>query len=130
MNSFVSISFVFFFLVKGIFPGIDLDCEIQKIPHLLDHYKEHKTNNEWSFWQFLEEHYLNNDDSESQHEDPEHENLPFHGNQHCCHPALFFVSEQHISVSDLEQVIQTNFSFYKAFPLLEFLDSLFHPPQI
>lgn len=126
MNSFVSISFVFFFLVKGVFPGIDLGCEIQKIPHLLDHYKEHKTNNEWSFWQFLEEHYLSNDASE----DPEHENLPFHGNQHCCHPALFYISAESISVSDLEQVIQTNFSLYKIFCSLEFFDSPFQPPQV
>ena len=92
---------MFFFLAKGVFPGIDLGCEIQKIPHLLGHYKEHKTNNEWSFWQFLEEHYLDKDNTEGRDVDPEHENLPFQGNQHCCYPALFYVSEQHISVSDL-----------------------------
>lgn len=109
------------------FPGIDLGCEIQKIPNLLSHYKEHSDS---SFWQFIEEHYLDNDDVQGQHEDPEHENLPFHGSQHCGHPALFYISAEHISVLDMELATQINFPFYKIFRYFEFLDSPFQPPQV
>lgn len=124
VNPFASI-LMFLFLAKGMLPGIDLGCEIQKIPNLLSHYKEH---NENTFWEFLEEHYLNND-IQTQHEDPEHENLPFHGNQHCSHLALFYLSEEHILLLDLGLAMQINFSFFNVFCYFEFLDSPFQPPK-
>lgn len=131
MNSFASISLVLLFLIKGMAPGIDLGCELQKLPNLLNHYEEHKACNDGSFWQFILDDYINFDgDSQDHHNDDEHKNLPFHGNHHCCNFSIFFTSDEHFTVMVLDFTTQTKFSFHDSFQPSEFLDSPFQPPQV
>ena len=132
MNSFASISFIFIFLVKGMFPGIDLGCELQKLPNLLDHYQEHKTCNDNSFLIFLVNDYINlaGDAEQPHHDDTDHEELPFHGNHQCCHASTFYASDGHFSITAFEYAFQAEFDSYKPPHSSEFLDSPLRPPQV
>lgn len=132
MNSLASISFVVLFLVKGIFPGIDLGCELKKLPNLLDHYQEHKACNDNSFLIFLVNDYINLDGDSEQphHDDTDHEDLPFHGNHQCGYTSIFYASDEGFSLTAFEYAIEATFAFYKASRSSEFLDSPFQPPQV
>jgi hypothetical protein len=109
---------------------MDLCCELPKIPNLIEHYKEHKECNEGSFWQFLVDDYLNIDGGSKDHRDDSgHQNLPFHGNTACCHPAVFYAPDQYFSLAAVELVQQIAFGYHSTFHPSEFLDLPFQPPK-
>lgn len=111
-------------------PGLDLGCELQKLPNLLEHYQEHKACNDNSFLIFLINDFFHADDLAQDHEDSEHENLPFHGNHNCCHPTSFYANQQHFSITAWGFNTPHNFGFYNITFSTLFLDSPFQPPQI
>ncbi|MEX2564343.1 MAG: hypothetical protein WD431_00190 [Cyclobacteriaceae bacterium] len=132
MNSFASISLLLLFLIKGLVPYMDLCCELLKIPNLFEHYEEHKTCNDGSFWQFLVEDYLNVDgDAQDHRDDSGHDNLPFHGtNTQCCHPPVFYAPDQQFSLIVFEFVQQVEFGHNSTFHPSVYLDSPFQPPKV
>ena len=130
MNSFASISLLLLFLVKGMFPNLDIGCELLKIPNLMEHYTEHRECNDGSFLQFLWDDYLNVDGEPGDHrDDSSHDNLPFHGNTHCCHPSVFYAPEQYFSLATFELAQQTAFGYRSTFHTFESFDSPFQPPK-
>src|SRR5690554_7650307 len=130
MNSFASISLLLLFLIKGMFPNMDLGCELLKIPNLMEHYAEHRECNDGSFWQFLLDDYLNVDGESGDHRDDSgHDNLPFHGNHQCCHPSVFYAPEQYFSLGTFEPEPETAFGYGSTFHTFESLDSPFQPPK-
>lgn len=131
MRSFTSIVFVLLFLFSGIVPGVDLGCELKKLPNLFDHYEEHKACNNGSFWQFLVNEYLDADcGSEPHKDDPNHENLPFHGGHQCCQNSVYYASQEYFSIVLIEHFSQTRFAYTRQFLPTGFYDTPFQPPQV
>lgn len=132
MKSIFSISLGFLFLVKGLAPGMDLSCELQKLPNLFTHYEEHKACNDNSFLIFLVDDYLDfvGDSEQPHHDDTDHKDLPFHGNHQCCHASIFYAFDEHFSITAFEYAMRAEFAFYKQSHSSEFLDSLLQPPKV
>lgn len=131
MKSVMSISLLLLFLVRGFMPNLDVCCELKKIPNLYEHYLEHKDcNGGTSFFQFLADDYFNdNGVAEKHHDDSEHDNLPFHGDDHCCSAPVFYAPDQHFSLVKYGFPMQETFGFYDTFLTSQFPDSPFLPPQ-
>lgn len=129
MHAFVSISLVVLFLFKGLVPGMDFSCELQKLPNLFEHYEAHKQCHEDSFWTFLIDHYLNSE-TDDHHPEAEHENLPLHGSHHCSYVAVFYPEEQHFSLTTFGFKVQPKFGYHHFSFHSQFLDSLFQPPRV
>ena len=108
---------------------MDLSCELQKLPNLLEHYREHKACNDGSFLDFLINDFLHGGDLAQDHKESEHENLPFHGSHNCFHPAFFYANEQHFSLTVLGFDTSQTFAVYNTyFPSLS-PDSPSQPPR-
>jgi hypothetical protein len=69
-------------MIISLFPKTDV-CHLVDIPTLVEHYQEHQTQKEISFWQFITMHYTH---SEHQKEEPsKHKHLPLqHHHVECC----------------------------------------------
>ena len=131
MNLVASLSFAFLFLVKGLIPGMDFCCEIEKLPNLLEHYEEHKSCNEDSFLTFLVDDYLNyGADSKDHHDTTDHEDLPFHGNHKCCCTSAFYASYQSFSLAIFEFPAENRFGRYLSFNPSGFPNTRFQPPKV
>ena len=129
MNSFLSISFAFLFLIKGIIPSVDLSCELKKLPNLFEHYQEHKACNNGSFLNFLVNDFFHGGTLGQDHDDSEHDNLPLHGNHNCCHPSTFYANAQQFSIAVYSSNGLQSFAFYyNSFSSL-FPDFPSQPPQ-
>lgn len=101
--------------------------EIMRLPILLSHYQDHKTQAEGlSFVDFLSMHY----ETDVAHDDTDNE-LPFKGHDHsCCTPALMLPLQKLM----LKDVTQTSSPDYSSFylqhtPALRSVD-IFQPPKI
>lgn len=131
MNLIASISFAFLFLIQGLTPGMDLCCELQKLPNLFEHYEEHKACNDDSFLKFLVNDYLNFDgNSQGHHDNSDHEDLPFHSNHKCSCTSAFYASDQLFSLAVFEFSPQIKFGYYISFHPSEFPDTPFQPPKV
>ena len=90
MKSAAYILIITIFSVKAFLPNIDLCCDIHKIPTFFDHYQLHKVTYGDTFWEFVEGHYLYNDDEYGFiAADPEHANLPFRENHQNAYQWIF-----------------------------------------
>lgn len=130
MRSLLAIWFSISFLIQGITPGLDLCCELQKIPNLLSHYAEHKDFDNDSFIQFLREDFFNEGhDMDGKHDTEEHEKMPFHGNHSCSHAQVFMPSYIHIEVDSFEINSSTSYSFHNEQVNSDFSYQPFQPPK-
>jgi len=128
MRSLASITFIFLFLAKGLFPFADMGCEIKKLPSLFEHFEEHQSECDNSFWGFLAEHYFDMSSHEENHSD-KHDDLPFQGDGHNCHATIFQVAQMQFELPAGSELNSTLSSFYNASPSIEFLDTPFQPPK-
>ena len=118
------------FFLQGMVPSMDLCCELQKLPKLFEHYEEHKHCNEDSFWQFMVTDYFDMDNDSAEHKDDRgHEDLPFNGINQCCHPTVFYATEQQFLLLNFDLIDSPEVSYRNAFLPSEFTDSPFQPPK-
>ncbi|SMD44725.1 hypothetical protein SAMN00777080_3353 [Aquiflexum balticum DSM 16537] len=131
MNSILSISFSFLFLMQATAPGMDLCCELQKLPNLFDHYEEHQEFDGDSFLDFLAEDYFNDTgDAQGHHDDSDHDDLPFHGQHQCCHVHIFMTPLLgQPEIATLHFSTQTKGSHYNFSLCSEYSESPFQPPK-
>lgn len=132
MNLLVSISFSFLFLMQSLGPTMDLCCEFQKIPVLVEHYKELEQVSGISILSFLDNHYGDGTESGNiPHQDEHDSKLPFHGQHRCSHGQIFMVT--FFSMFDLikqDFIIQKRTDHYNFSITSEYLDTLFQPPRV
>lgn len=121
-----------FFLIRGLAPNMDICCELQKLPNLLDHYQQHKDcNGGASFIQFLAEEYLEHEDvADDHHDDNDHKDLPFQDDHQCNHSFAFYTHFQETSVTVINFIVDTKVDCYKSSFSSQFPDSLFQPPRV
>jgi len=131
MNSILSISFSFLFLMQAMVPNMDLCCELQKLPVLFEHYDEHSEHDGTTILQFLNFHYGSGQEAEEHHHDDEHDSkLPFHGQHQCCHGYIFIAPLLgEMEVGTLHFSTQTKASLYTFSISTEYLDTPFQPPK-
>jgi hypothetical protein len=99
--------------------------EVCRIPLLLEHFEEHeKTNQEISFLSFLNEHYSENDSSDS-----DHGNLPFKSHVHTV--SLLLAIESKIKISEPKEFIEVqSFTFPSSIGnVANTTIAVFQPPQ-
>ena len=99
--------------------------EVCRIPLLLEHFNEHeKTNQEISFLSFLNEHYSENDSSDS-----DHGNLPFKSHVHTV--SLLLAIESKIKISEPKEFIEVqSFTFPSSIGnVANTTIAVFQPPQ-
>ncbi|UII29634.1 hypothetical protein LVD17_15140 [Fulvivirga ulvae] len=132
MKNFVSIMMVTFVLIRGLAPSMDICCELQKLPNLLEHYQQHKDcNGGASFLQFLAEDYFDlQKNADDHHDDNDHSNLPFQGDHQCCHSFVFYTFNQEIPATVINFIVDDKVDCYKSFFSSQFPDSLFQPPRV
>lgn len=131
MNSILSISFSYLFLMQAMVPTMDLCCELPKLPNLFDHYEDHKEFDGDSFWQFLAEDYLNyKGDTQGHHDESDHDDLPFHG-QHQCYHGYTFIAQlsNHLETDIFHFSTQTGATLYSFSLCSEYSESPFQPPK-
>lgn len=123
-------SFLLLFLIKGLIPSLDLCCELQKVPKLMEHFDEHRTCNDDSFIKFLLNEYIAGEaDSRGHHDEADHENLPFNGSHQCCQLSVFVKSDPFFSLEEFEFTLLNEYGFRSHFYASEIIDSLFEPPK-
>lgn len=99
--------------------------EVCRIPLLLEHFEEHeKTNQEISFLSFLNEHYSENDSSDSDHGD-----LPFKSHVHTV--SLLLAIESKFKISEPKEFIEVqSFTFPSSIGnVANTTIAVFQPPQ-
>jgi hypothetical protein len=99
--------------------------EVCRIPLLLEHFDEHeKTNQEISFLSFLNEHYSENDSSDSDHGD-----LPFKSHVHTV--SLLLAIESKFKISEPKEFIEVqSFTFPSSIGnVANTTIAVFQPPQ-
>jgi len=74
------IPFAFILLLQSLHVSLG---DVVKIPELVEHYQEHKVENNDSFLSFLNKHYGSEKEGHKS-EDPDHQDLPFHHAHHFC----------------------------------------------
>ena len=109
---------------------MDICCEIQKLPNLLEHYEEHKECNDDSLLKFIFNDYINFDGLADKHnDDSSHKDLPFQGNHQCNHGGIYYSSIQIIELSNLGYSLTDEICKYSVIFTTRFPDSPFQPPK-
>lgn len=118
-------------MVQIFAPNMDICCELQKVPALFEHFKEHKTIGGDSFFEFIVEDYIHhNDNNEGHHDHDKDENLPFHGQHQCNHAPIYLsYTFSNIELGDKTFSLQTKGSYYQFSISSEYLETLIQPPQ-
>lgn len=110
---------------------MDICCELQKLPNLVEHYKEHKKCNDDSILEFVVNDYINFDGLADNHEDDsDHKELPFHGNHQCSHGSIYYSVIQSIEVSSVGFQAENQFGHYTFYLSSKYPDSPFQPPKV
>jgi len=109
-------------------PSIKLD-ELFKIPHLLEHFKEHP---ELSFVEYLQEHYNENHAEHKKSDSHDDGCLPFQNNNCFCQTVLVLniVIINTISLPEPAQKILKRNQGSSFFVTSEYLSNIWHPPKI
>jgi hypothetical protein len=110
-------------------PGIDLSCELEKLPNLFEHYAKHKTAGNESVLEFLAEHFVSDHSDHQEKTDPDHKNLPFHGFHQCCHAPVFCTQDENFTAAMMQESQVVNAAFVNSLHSSAILESPFQPPQ-
>ncbi|KEO72160.1 hypothetical protein [Anditalea andensis] len=132
MKSFTYIVLITLLSVKALMPNMDLCCDIQKIPAFFDHYQLHKVTYGDNFWDFVEGHYLYNDDEyRFIADDPEHANLPFRENhKNCCTQGIFISKTENYQLNSPVPIHLQHNTLYQSIFNSGLFKSLFQPPIV
>jgi len=131
MKLILHISFSFLFLAQAMGPGMDICCELLKIPTFIDHYQEQAQEDGTSLLEFIDVHYGDQQKSQDFHQDDEHdENLPFHGQHQCFHGNVYVTpspnSVKLIAINFFDYTKKSPYQFLLGYELSE---SPFQPPK-
>lgn len=119
------------FMFQAAMPNIDLGCEFQKIAAVYSHYQEHKNFDGDSFFEFIMEDYVLDDDSSKEHhENSNHHEAPFHNSHQCSHITYFITCQSQFVLESFNFSEKLCFDNYNAFFSSAYLDTLFQPPRV
>lgn len=131
MKSIAYLVLVTIISVKAFLPNMDLCCDINKIPTFFDHYQLHKITYGDTFWEFVEGHYLYNDDEYGFiAADPEHANLPFRENHQNTYQWIFISKMEKIQLQTPDSIYLNHWALYTAVDPAALYNSPFQPPKV
>ena len=117
--------------VKSFLPNMDLSCDLNRIPTFFDHCQLHKVTYGDTFWEFVEGHYLYNDDEYGFiAADPEHAKLPFRENHQTVNQWIFFSTLEKILIHSPDALNLHHKGLYDAVNPTSPLFSPFQPPKV
>ncbi|MBZ9731101.1 hypothetical protein LB467_15505 [Salegentibacter sp. JZCK2] len=117
------------FLFQSLGPTMDWCCNLPKIPNLVEHYKEQAEDTGISFLKFINDHYGDQETSQSHEKDGHDEELPFQGSHSCCNVLVYIDTLEFKSFSLEFPQPQTTTTFYQRSFSSASLGSLFQPPK-
>lgn len=125
MKSLFSILLSAWILLGSFMPRNDME-ELAKIPALVHHFLEHKSQSKTglSFSQFLKEHYSQSAENDT---DKAHKNLPFF--EHQCPGLVFLIPSFCFRLVQEFDLIETQFSAYSEFICSHPAAEVWQPPQ-
>jgi len=131
MHSFAAILLALLFTLQSVTPNMDLCCELQKLPNLIEHYQEHAQLDDAASWfTFLELHYGSGQSSREHHSDEHDGELPFQGKHHCSHaPVCYSLQHESSLAIVLNFATESGFGHYTASFTSEYPDTPFQPPR-
>ncbi|PIB35452.1 hypothetical protein BFP72_08625 [Reichenbachiella sp. 5M10] len=129
MRFIIGISLTTIFIIQGLVPNMDICCELEKLPTLMQHYEEHKAYDGDSFIEFLVEDYLS-DEEEGHHDDSQDSELPFHGQHQCPHAPLFCTVEQYFALTQVDALEISQYSMYSFSMVSAYAEAPFQPPKV
>jgi hypothetical protein len=131
MKLITSISLSILFLFQAVMPSIDMGCEFQKIAAVYAHYQEHKNFDGDSFFEFIIEDYvLDDDNSKEHHDNSKHHEAPVHNSHQCSHITYFITDHSQFVLEAYNFSENLRFDNYNAFFSSAYLDTVFQPPRI
>mgnify|MGYP003633407458 CR=1 FL=1 len=117
-------------MFQAVMPSIDMGCELQKIAAVYSHYQEHKNFDGDSFFEFIIEDFVLDDDSSKEHHgDSSHHELPVQNTHQCSHITFFITHQTNYVLEDFNFSENLCFDNYNAFFSSAYLDTLFQPPR-
>ncbi|UXP31589.1 hypothetical protein N6H18_14650 [Reichenbachiella agarivorans] len=130
MKFIAGISLTCLFLIQALVPSMDICCELEKLPALMEHYRAHQSLDGDSFVEFVAEDYFNGDGTaQGHHEDDEHEDLPFQGDHQCHHAPFLCTVNGPIFLSTVRVPHIIEYRDFSTSLISEFSDSPFQPPK-
>lgn len=120
--------FSIYFLFGSLIPGTNF-VEFTKLPDLIDHYQLHVqeatlSDEDYTLFNFINDHFLNPDEHTQSGHEPDHQNLPLHHVSStlliCCDLNSFDIEELNIQ-SETPELRKLRKSF-------DHLEDFFHPP--
>ncbi len=119
------------FLFQGIAVNMEVCEQIEKISDFIAHYQEHKSFDGDSFFEFVYEDYISDShNTDGQHNDSDHENVPVHTSHQCCQHFVFCTSIETSLMNGFTSKEQNHFNFYTSNINSRYLESLFQPPKV
>jgi len=128
MKKMAIISLSFWITIISLFPKADT-CHLVDLPLLVDHYKEHQTEQPITFWQFIVLHYTYTDHQEKERSEQKH--LPLqHHHVECANVIAFELKNfyWHYLPQTFEQNIP--FATYQNLYYFKPLKGVFQPPRV
>lgn len=123
VKNLVFISLSFLFVLQTVHINLD---DLIKVPDFFEHYQEHKIKDGDNFFSFLNKHY--GAEEKSHHsEDPDHNDLPFHHNNHHLCADLNFDFPPIFKIDFLVPTESESYFFYKD-PFSNFTVNTLHQP--
>jgi hypothetical protein len=103
--------------------------DLVKIPELYEHYKEHQIKDGDDFFSFINKHYGSKENSHHSEDPDNHDDLPFHhNNHHVCVDINFDLPPFYNIV--FERPNHSRPSFFYSDPITTFaVNTLYHPPK-
>lgn len=121
----------FLFLFQGMAANMEVCNQIEKISDFIVHYQEHKNFDGDSFFDFVYEDYISdNQKTDDHHQDSEHDNAPVHSSHQCCQHFVFFAVFQPTLINSASYETQHQFDYYTFQLNSRYLESLFQPPKV
>ncbi len=129
MKSLVTLLLSAHLLLAGLMPHADVH-ELSKLPNLVTHFLEHKTDANASLVEFLAVHYGSPEDGLQEHQDKSHEELPFQDHQHAWYSHAFIAAPATEWTLDKMPFLPKQFGTYTSFYFSQNQRTIFQPPKV
>lgn len=126
MKSLATILLSVHLLLAGLMPHADVH-ELGKLPNLVAHFLEHKTDTNASLTGFLAIHYGS---TEGEHQDDSHGELPFQDHHHAWHSHAFLPAPAAERTAIRLHHKVKEFSLYTISHYSEYPSAVFQPPKV
>ncbi len=119
------------FLFQGTAANMEVCEQIEEISHFISHFQDHSDSDDYSFFEYVYEDYINNDgNSDDHYQDSDHDDTPVHSSHQCCQHFVFFTSFQPAIINSVLEELNSEINYHSFELNSRYLDTLFQPPRV